>query len=321
MINRIVSIKVLTTLGVFLLLLFTVIPFAESHYYFRMNDNQNEHYFQESIWLFLYSDNNNIDFTDSPSLIFGPNHRYINWYDNYRNNFGQYYQGPYNWAGHISIRSNENLTLSITGISDRIYNPDIDLIMDMNYNTGSTFGHHDITFQLRCDGNGDGKFEYIVNFPESPESGEEMEPTLVIGEPLDMTNGTIELVISYEYFSPELNSESSLVLICNPVQSFIQVPFDLDTDSDGIGDYSDPDDDNDNYLDIDDIFLRNSNEWEDSDLDGIGDNSDNDDNGNGIPDIFELPMAVFILLIPAILIWVFIKRKKKSDVKETESKK
>lgn len=291
-------------------------PFAESHYYFQMNDNQNEHYFQGSFWLFLYSDNNNIDIIDSPSLIFGPNIRYLNLYDNYGDNFKQDYEGLTNWAGEIEIRSNENLTLSITGIKDRIYNPDIDIILDLTFDTGSTWGRHDITFQLRCDGNGDGDFEYIVDFLENPESGEELAPTLVIGEHIDMTNGTLEIVISYMYNPPELNFESSLILGCSPYTSYIQVPFDLDTDSDGIGDYSDPDDDNDGHDDIDDLFIRDSNEWEDSDFDGIGDNSDDDDNGNGIPDIFELPMAVFILLIPAILIWIFINRKKKSEAKE-----
>lgn len=47
-----------------------------------------------------------------------------------------------------------------------------------------------------------------------------------------------------------------------------------DFDVDGIGDNSDLDDDNDGFQDIDDQFPKDPNEWLDSDNDGIGDNSD-----------------------------------------------
>ena len=65
-------------------------------------------------------------------------------------------------------------------------------------------------------------------------------------------------------------------------------PFDpnewLDTDRDGIGNNADTDDDNDNYLDTDDAFPLNPKEWLDTDGDGIGNNEDQDDDNDGVED-------------------------------------
>ena len=50
--------------------------------------------------------------------------------------------------------------------------------------------------------------------------------------------------------------------------------FPIDSDGDNICDYLDEDDDNDGFLDEDDSFPLNPEEWEDDDYDGIGKNSD-----------------------------------------------
>jgi len=54
----------------------------------------------------------------------------------------------------------------------------------------------------------------------------------------------------------------------------------LDTDSDGIGDNSDPDIDNDTHLNDDDVFPEDENEWADLDGNGVGNNSDPDIDGD-----------------------------------------
>ena len=61
--------------------------------------------------------------------------------------------------------------------------------------------------------------------------------------------------------------------------------FPTDIDSDGILDFYDGDIDNDGYLNENDQFPNNPNEWIDADGDGIPDNTDNDDDNDGIPDI------------------------------------
>ncbi len=58
----------------------------------------------------------------------------------------------------------------------------------------------------------------------------------------------------------------------------------LDTDGDGVCNYSDSDDDDDGYTDDSDAFPFNSAEWIDADADGIGDNADLDDDNDGVPD-------------------------------------
>ena len=61
--------------------------------------------------------------------------------------------------------------------------------------------------------------------------------------------------------------------------------FPTDIDSDGILDFYDGDIDNDGYLNENDQFPNNPNEWIDADGDGIPDNTDNDDDNDGISDI------------------------------------
>ena len=58
----------------------------------------------------------------------------------------------------------------------------------------------------------------------------------------------------------------------------------VDTDGDGLGDNFEVDDDNDGYLDTNDAFPLDPNEWADADNDGIGDNADPDDNNDGFED-------------------------------------
>ena len=61
--------------------------------------------------------------------------------------------------------------------------------------------------------------------------------------------------------------------------------FPTDIDNDGILDFYDGDIDNDGYLNEDDQFPTNPNEWIDVDGDGIPDNLDNDDDNDGVVDI------------------------------------
>ena len=58
----------------------------------------------------------------------------------------------------------------------------------------------------------------------------------------------------------------------------------VDTDGDGLGNNFEVDDDNDGYLDTNDAFPLDPNEWADADNDGIGDNADSDDNNDGFED-------------------------------------
>ena len=54
----------------------------------------------------------------------------------------------------------------------------------------------------------------------------------------------------------------------------------IDSDNDGICNFNDNDDDDDGYLDVEDDFPYNSEEWVDNDMDGIGDNEDDDDDND-----------------------------------------
>jgi len=101
--------------------------------------------------------------------------------------------------------------------------------------------------------------------------------------------------------------------------------YQIDSDGDGVVDNldfdpNDPtvhtDSDGDGHPDNRDAFPFNSDEWKDTDRDGIGDNSDSDNNGNIIPDDFEIPLAIFITLIPFIMLFLLFKRmKKRKDLK------
>lgn len=282
-----------------------------SHYIYR-----GDHYLQESIWIFLYSDNYmKVDDTP-PSLVFAPNANYLHSPPGNAQDFDSFYEGNWDWVGEIDIYPSQNLTLSISGVKDKIFNPDIYVFIDLTWTGGGapSDNNANIAIQMRCDGDGDGNFEYIINFPDNPGENDKVEPSSTSGQPIDMTNGTIELIITRTD-----NNSSPCTLWCSHHHSYIQAPFDVDTDQDGTGDYSDTDDDNDGHIDKDDYFLRNPNEWMDSDGNGIGDNEDEDDNGNGIPDILEIPLVVIIILITFIII--VISRKKKFKEKESDNKK
>ena len=300
-----VSQKIFMTFAISLIMLIATIPGATSEYYHSCRRGE---ILQESIWLFLYSDNYMKVDDAPPSLVFAPNANYLHSYPGNAQDFESFYEGNWDWVGEIDIHPSENLTLSICGVKDKIFNPDICVFMELAWT-----GHSDpsensanIGFQMRCDGDGDRDFEYIINFPENPGSDKKVEPISTIGQPMDMTDGTIELVITRTD-----NTSSSSTLWCSHHHSYIQTPFDVDTDRDGTGDYSDTDDDNDGYTDNNDYFPRNPDEWMDSDKDGIGDNTDEDSNGNTIPDTFELPLLVILTLAAIFIVILLFKRNKK----------
>ncbi len=65
----------------------------------------------------------------------------------------------------------------------------------------------------------------------------------------------------------------------------------LDTDGDTIGDNADTDDDNDSYLDAADAFPLDASEWLDTDGDTIGNNADTDDDNDTILDYKEIEIG------------------------------
>lgn len=236
-------------------------------------------------------------------------HIFDDYYD-YRQDAYYYY---HNDNGIINLGPNENLTLAIHGVEDRLYDPNIEFEICLNPNALDYEGMC-LDFQLRCDGNADGHFEYMVDFTPVYIRNTYTHYTFssaTNGQAMDMDGGTIELIISRS------GSNSEMLTIDCDSNSYVQIPFDRDTDNDDAADYSDPDDDNDGCSDSNDFFPKDPNEWKDSDYDGIGDNEDEDDNGNNIPDDFEIPLVVGIILIPIVIIAAFIRRmKKKSGAKK-----
>jgi hypothetical protein len=213
----------------------------------------------------------------------------------------------------IVLEPDGNVTLSIQNVEDRFFNPEIEAYISLVTYTYSI----EVDCILRFDGDGDGDFEYIIEYPESSFWGggstPQIRPLGSTGEPIDMTNGTIEL-----YMWRADDRSDDLQLQVNREQCFVQIPFDLDTDGDGITDYSDVDNDGDGYWDEDDVFPLDPSEWRDSDKDGIGDNEDDDDNGNMIPDDLEIPLAMGIVLIPLVIIMAVMNKFKKKGNKEEE---
>jgi len=223
--------------------------------------------------------------------------------------YSYYYDG-----GLITLNPNETITLTIKNVCNRLYNPNIDIELCIN----PGFLNPELMrmdTQMRCDGKSDGHFEYIIDFKSIPFSDSWVhfsEPSSTSGQISYMDGGIIELVLSASESNPE-----PLTIQCNSY-SYLQIPFDLDTDNDGTTDYSDPDDDNDGYTDRIDRFPLDHGEWKDTDGDGIGDNTDPDFNGNNIPDDLEIPLAMGIVLIPLIVIMVIMNKMKKKGKEEEE---
>jgi hypothetical protein len=218
-------------------------------------------------------------------------------------------------GGRIILNPNETITLTIEDVGNRPYNPNIEI--ELCINPGALNPERmRLDAQMRCDGNSDGHFEYIIDFTSIPFSDSWAHvsgPSSTNGQALDMDGGTIELILSSSESNPE-----PLTIQCNSY-SYLQIPFDLDTDNDGTTDYSDTDDDNDGYTDGSDRFPLDPSEWRDSDLDLVGDNEDDDDNDNKIPDILEIPISMGIILVPFVIILIVMNKMKKKREKEEDS--
>jgi hypothetical protein len=277
------------TIYVVSLLLFSLIPAAASQ-------EHSEYYYNNTIRkpprLYFFVEENNIV---KPSLSF--DYVYSDYYDK-----------------RIELHPNDSIMLSISGVRDRIFDPDFDFEVKLNRPYTSQYDRHTrLRFQLRFDNDGDGFFEYVIDFPETEMINTfsfDISPSNITGEPMEITNGTIELDINRTD-----NNEQIFPILCW-TSTWIEIPFDLDSDSNGIGNYDDPDDDGDGYSDWDDAFPQNPDEWRDSDNDGIGNNEDDDNNGNNIPDDLEIPLAMGIVLIPLIVIMVVMNKFKKNGKEE-----
>jgi len=91
-----------------------------------------------------------------------------------------------------------------------------------------------------------------------------------------MTSETSKL--GFTDFNPELIKATELKL------THSQVILNIDIDNDGVINNQDLDNDNDGYLDINDAFPLDAQEWSDNDFDDIGDNADTDDDNDGFLD-------------------------------------
>ena len=76
----------------------------------------------------------------------------------------------------------------------------------------------------------------------------------------------------------------SLSVTAEVIVQYFNETGEIDTDGDGTSDSEDDDDDNDGYLDTEDDFPLDPNEWLDTDGDGTGDNADSDDDNDGFVD-------------------------------------
>ena len=159
----------------------------------------------------------------------------------------------------ITIDPGENSTLSIRNVSDRFYNPDIDPYFSLDTGWAVIFGFPHLNCTLRFDGDGNGVFEYSIDFEfeDTEDFSVGVEPSSTNGNPLNMTGGTIELDIARTD-----GGALDFDIFCT--NSPILIPFDIDTDGDGVTDFTDEDNDNDGYMDEDDEFPWDPDEWKDS---------------------------------------------------------
>lgn len=248
-----------------------------------------------------------LEFAHEPKYYFDDEYfSYYEWWEEYDNEVWELEIGP-----------NENITFTITNIENRRFFQEIEteIFVSLDF---SVIDEPALAFQLRYDGDGDGLFEFIQDFSAFAidRHGLHLNPNSTTGQPVEMTDGTIELEIMRLDNPGEI--ETSFSIICGPYNTWIDLPYDLDTDGDKIGDVFDDDDDNDGVPDRKDAFPKDSNEWKDSDGDGIGDNSDPDYNGNGIPDDMEVPVVIGVVLVPLVIIMAVMNKFRKKGKEEKE---
>ena len=107
------------------------------------------------------------------------------------------------------------------------------------------------------------------------------------GWTVDSSGTIVDLALnsdSYKIFAEDYVSDFFNYVEC---QSYIIVLLKSDFDNDGLADEEDTDDDNDYYLDEEDAFPLDPDEWLDTDEDGIGNNADTDDDDDGLSDDVE----------------------------------
>ena len=163
---------------VFLLAIFPNVASEDYRFEFRV---LRDHYFHGSIWLFP-SENST---TEQPTLDFYPNLKYIFYRGNYGDDFfleGDFFlleDEEFMWVEEIIIGPDENVNLSISNVTGRLYNPDIDIKLYASY-PYYPYSDSTLNFRLKCDGDGDGIFEYIALFPENPAYYSEDKPISII---------------------------------------------------------------------------------------------------------------------------------------------